>query len=38
MVVLITKWLSQLQSSEEQDTVPEPQCCLYSYHISTTGE
>jgi len=28
MVVLITKWLPQLQSSEDQNTVPEPHCCL----------
>ena len=28
MVVLTTKWLPRLQSSEDQNIVPEPQCCL----------
>jgi len=38
------KWLPQLQSSEDQNILPEPQCLLWevtsflNYHISTGGE
>ena len=38
------KWLPQLQSSEDQNVLPTPQCCtmevtsFLNYHISTSGE